>query len=509
MANGISIPTPQVTTLGQAISGGSQEAQKLATVLQNLRTAQAREPLIKAQTTLAQAQATGIPAKSALNAATARKTLQDIDMVNKVGNAQTPPLMRAYNLFLFNKGKFGENDRRTIASKNTYDTMSGAITSGINYKNAIAAGLPLKYQPPDIREAGFRSALARGGVLPTPSGITLPGQQQQAPQQQVPQQQGQAADPFVAAQSTKYSPTVVRNAVLGTGDTPQHAPELAQPEDSTSDPSQPNRLVHPAPQSGDINAQQRAILGQFSPAGKAQQQQSGKDVQTYVTGLGDASEKANDTLSTLRQFDAAYKQIKGSNRGPVGGLIKLAGTPLNAQAQVALKNGNQVVLNNLGILKGTGSRISQKLIGIMEKGNPNVQLSPDAEKEIVEQLSAQFQGNIHKSRLANTILAGYPSLRNEPQLLQEIVTKAAHDASPVDEQGKIHPEMFDEWANYAHPQAIEAIRSGQDWLPEDVKDTGKTIRQFRDVATAKNIPILSLIKRFRGARQRQRAGGAK
>lgn len=482
MANGISIPVPQVTTLGQAISGGLQQAQNIAKTKQDLQSARAQLPLIQAQTALTQAQAGAIPATAALQQANAKKILQDIDMINTVGNAQTPPLMRAYNMFLSYQKQYGDNDPRTIAAKNNYDQMAQSVQSSINFKNAIASVQPIRVQPQDIREVGYRGALQRGGILQTPAGVRMPAVQ---PSQIQP------------TQSTKYAPTNVRNAVNGINT--QNPPQIAP----TNVVNQPNRLIHSAPQSGDINAQQQALLGQYSPAGIAQQKQAGTDVQTYLNGLGDASDKASDTLNTLRQFDAAYQQaIKGANVGPVGGLIKLAGMPLTSAAQIALKNGNQVVLNNLGVLKGTGSRISQKLISIMEKGNPNIQLSPDAEKEIVNQLSAQFQGNIYKSRLANTILNSYPSIRGEPQLLQEIVTKAAQDAAPVDEQGTIHSEMFDEWANYATPQAIEAIRSGKDWLPEDIRNTGKTLKQFRDVANAENIPILTLIKRFRAAMQK-------
>ena len=36
----LSIPTPQVTTLGDAISGGLKQGTDLATALQNIRTAQ-------------------------------------------------------------------------------------------------------------------------------------------------------------------------------------------------------------------------------------------------------------------------------------------------------------------------------------------------------------------------------------------------------------------------------------------------------------------------------------
>ena len=55
MANGISIPVPQVTTLGQAISGGLQQAQNIAKTKQDLQTARAQLPLIQAQTEAAQA----------------------------------------------------------------------------------------------------------------------------------------------------------------------------------------------------------------------------------------------------------------------------------------------------------------------------------------------------------------------------------------------------------------------------------------------------------------------
>jgi len=511
----LSIPTPQVTTLGDAISGGLKQGTDLATALQNIRTAQSKIPLTKAQTALAQAQAAGIPSKSALNFATAQKTLQDINMVNKVGNPQMPPLMRAYNLYLYNKDNLGENNPRTVAALKTYNTMSDAITSSTKYKGAVTSYLPIKLQPPTIRETGYRGAMQQGGVLQTPPGVTMPGGQPQPQQpQQMPQQQPQqvpSAPQFAQPQSTKHHvPAIVRNAVLGTGDTPQNTPEIAEPDESTLNPDQPNRLVHPAPQSGDINAQQKAILGELSPAGVAQQTAAGKDTQAILTNASDTAKQANDELTNLRAFHSAYQNIKGYNRGPGGGLIKVPGSlPLDANAQAALKNGNQLVLKNISLFKGTGTRLNEMIFKSMKEGNLNILMSPESEKMIYDQMNAHAHGNIIKSRLLNTLFNAYPSLRKKPQVLNDIATRAAEDYDPVDEQGKVHPEMFDEWPNYASPAAVDAIMNGKDWLPEDVSGTGKSVKQFRDVARAKDIPVGILIKRYRALQQRQKAGGIK
>jgi hypothetical protein len=538
----ITIPTlPPARTLPDVLALRAQQSQDIASKQAAARLAQAQASAVPSKIALQQAQAAGVPAKTALNLATARKTLQDIDMTNQVGNPQTPPLMRAYSLYRYNAKTFGEEAPQTIAAKNAYEQMNSQNESTIRYKNTISNTLPFSKLPVDLQDALGRGFSARGGILPSPGGTGagttaapgIPGQQQPPQQGIQPAQQpiagaapGLVTSPeqFVQqmrnmvtslppeqqpVQSTKIMPTPVRNAVLGTGETPQNQAQIAPPEESTADPQQPNRLIHPAPASGQINAQQQNLLAQYSPAGIAQQKVAGADVQKFTDTLGETADKANDTLNQLRQFDTAYKQIRGASKGPVGGLIKLSGTPLNPQAQTALKNGNQLVLQNMGILKGTGSRLNQTIIKIMQQGNPNIQLSPEAEKAIVAQLNAQFQAQIHKSRLANTILHSNPWMRDEPQLLQEVVTKAAQDAAPVDEQGNIHPEMFDEWPNYAHPRMIEAVRNGQDALPEDISGTGKTLKQFRDVATAKNIPILTLVKRFRAAQQRQRTGGAR
>jgi hypothetical protein len=522
----VNIPTlPPARTLPDILALRAAQSQDIASKQAQAQLAQAQAAGVPSQIALRQAQAAGVPAKTALNAAQARKTIQDINMINQVGNAQTPPLMRAYNLYQYNRKAFGDDDTRTVASKNNYEQMNSQNEATIRYKNTISNTLPFSKLPADLQDALGRGFSARGGILPSPGGTGagttaapgIPGQQPIAgadsglvtsPQDLVQQMRNMVTSlppEQQPVQSTKIVPTPVRNAVLGTGETPQNQAQIAPPNETTADPQHPNRLIHPAPASGQINAQQQNLLAQYSPAGIAQQKAAGADVQKITDTLGDTADKANDTLNQLRQFDTAYKQIRAASKGPVGGLIKLSGTPLNQQAQIALKNGNQLVLQNMGILKGTGSRLNQTIIKIMEKGNPNIQLSPEAEKTIVGQLNAQFQAQIHKSRLANTLLHSNPWMRDEPQLLQEIVTKAAQDAAPVDEQGNVHTEMFDEWPNYAHPRMVEAIRNGQDVLPEDISGTGKTLKQFRDVATAMNIPILTLIKRYRAAQLKKQA----
>ena len=103
MANGISIPVPQVTTLGQALGGGMQQAQNLATTLQNLRTAQAKIPLMQAQLPLLQAQtklaqqraaqlAEGIPGRFAPGGAGLEQGIQML--IDKYG-IDSPQVKRA------------------------------------------------------------------------------------------------------------------------------------------------------------------------------------------------------------------------------------------------------------------------------------------------------------------------------------------------------------------------------------------------------------------------------
>lgn len=152
MANGISIPVPQVTTLGQAISGGLQQAQNIEKTKQALQTARAQLPLIQAETQLKQAQAQA-------------QTQQALGGQQfKPGTLGAVTTARLYAKHM--KDTFGANSPQYLNALQDLDLTKHQVEATIQREEALTSFLPLRGLTTAGRSA-VEEANTRAGFSPT------------------------------------------------------------------------------------------------------------------------------------------------------------------------------------------------------------------------------------------------------------------------------------------------------------------------------------------------------
>lgn len=217
-------------------------------------------------------------------------------------------------------------------------------------------------------------------------------------------------------------------------------------------------------------------------------QQWEKQKEALLKNYNDISGASNQALDQLESFHQAYKSTPDIAKGPIFGKL----SKLSPDAQAAIKNSAAMILARTQGLKGF-SRVTNRDLTMMANASPNMELSPEAEERIYNEIKLAVLRSRVEAQTANK-LATYI---NNPSIIDAVINYAGQTYDTIDENGTLHPESLSMIAKYASPRAAIAIGNGKNYLPESIKDIGIPGGEIEKMALQKGIPLGIAIQRIR------------
>ncbi|MFA5030679.1 MAG: hypothetical protein WC495_03760 [Patescibacteria group bacterium] len=383
-----------------------------------------------------------------------------------------PPLDQAAMLYLNSSQRLGEDHPTTSTFKQNYLAMLKHQQTLTDYQSVLAGAKDFSVLP----EAWRNAVLQSGGASPSlGQGIPLGGGQAPstaAINDQTSTNQGQVVGDVNGLPMTKKELDKYNQISSGQGGQSVQGIQGGQQNIS------PNNL----------QGAHAIFQKEYSPEAKiSQETQKAQQVEqskTNIKGMNElllgkegnggymgAAISASNTLNSLNQFKKAYDESLA--KGAIGGLIF---GKLDPSAQVAIKNGSQLIMNNMQALKGVTNRWNISEFKTLAAGNPDVKLDPKAVQEIYSEMSTA----LHVLHVQGALAYSASKLTSNPVDIQKLIGYAMEKYNPVDENGNIQLSYLDKMSRLVNPTAMNAITNGKDYDPiigeyseEDLKHTAK------------------------------------
>jgi hypothetical protein len=285
-----------------------------------------------------------------------------------------------------------------------------------------------------------------GGTV-SPAGTTPPGSVTPAPAVSAPPistQPGPAAAAPSVGPAAAPAPAIAPTVVPAPGSI---APASVQPQDETL------KTTAPAPQP----SAQGVKITSSAGVEKSYEKQMGT---SFGKAMDNATNAANAAFSAIGDIDTftrmAAKMPLGT--GPWAGIT----APYSAAGNQAIKSQNRLVMAMTGMIKM--SRLTNKILGMLQNANLNVHMFPSAWKALAPQLkmaalsTIEYQKFLHASSLVGIRNIG---------LAQSIWSKFQQENPPIDvDSGKILPENLTKWHHYLSPIALKGELERQVDVPQ-------------------------------------------
>jgi hypothetical protein len=377
--------------------------------------------------------------------------------ISKNSMSGLPPLDQATMAYVNSAKNLGEDHPVTQDLKTNYEAMLKHQQVLSAYQDVLAGAKDFSILPENWRNA----VLQAGGSAPSiGQGIPLGGTGRISPNQALAAvgtstNQGPVVGNVNGVPMTK-SQMDAFNQVAPGQTIPQNAHAIFQKEYS------------PEAKIGQAVSEETQKETQKENIKNTNELLLGKDGNGGYLGAGVS---AIATLNSLNQFKKAYDSSIA--KGAIGGLIF---GKLDPQAQIAIKNASQLVMNNMQSLKGVTNRWNINEFKVLASGNPDIKLDPKAVEEIHSELTTALTVIQEQSKLAYAL----SKLTSNPADIQKIISYATQKYNPVDSNGNIQLNLASKIGNLSSPEAVRAITSGKDYDPrigeysdEDLKHTAK------------------------------------
>jgi len=185
-----------------------------------------------------------------------------------------------------------------------------------------------------------------------------------------------------------------------------------------------------------------------------------KGINEAVEDYASKSKAAAESLPKLRALSSSLSKLPDSlaNSWVPEAVKKWSNNP---DLMVALKNGANLITGQLRTL--FPGRVLVNEMELMKQGTPSPQMPSKAAKEVIQQIELAF-GAQHVQNQISQKLKDMVKDRGE---LDSIMAMAAKNIQPIDDYGT-HPERVSLWLKYATPEALNAIRTGINYIPPGI-----------------------------------------
>lgn len=191
--------------------------------------------------------------------------------------------------------------------------------------------------------------------------------------------------------------------------------------------------------------------------GEAQATIQAKELNDIYKGNSTVATSAESALNNLNQMEDAYN--KAILKGPIFGKASF----LDPNAQVAMKNAANLLVQQLGTMRGLG-RLNLVEVQNAAQGLPSMKLSPEASKRVFDELRIGLQMVKEKEGLTNSI----SQYTNDPNVIRSVSNYISQTFNPIDSSGNIDESQLGNWRKFVDQDLVNNVAAGKVYLTPDM-----------------------------------------
>ena len=184
-----------------------------------------------------------------------------------------------------------------------------------------------------------------------------------------------------------------------------------------------------------------------------------KSTEGYLAG----ERGATNSLQYLNELERSIKKLPNIATAPYipERMKKMLGS---ADMQVAIKSATGLMLGQLkSTFGGLGQMRLMEMVKLMES-LPNANMGTEAALKVIGQVRNVLEIARAKGSMATQI--NYLTKNNVES--EGLMNMAERVCSPVDSEGNIHLITLKYWKEYAKPEALNALRKGELYIPDNI-----------------------------------------
>lgn len=242
----------------------------------------------------------------------------------------------------------------------------------------------------------------------------------------------------------------------------QQLPQQAHPQLSNDEQNKRDMLAI-----ADIQAMKRGVQLPSMEAENAGEREravlNARALEKSAEGYLAAEKGATNSLQYLNELERSIKKLPNIATAPYipEQMKKMLGS---TDMQVAIKSATGLMLGQLkSTFGGLGQMRLMEMIKLME-ALPNSNMGTEAAIKVIGQVRNVLE--ISRAKGGMTTQLNYLTKDNVER--EGLMNMAERVCNPVDSEGRIHPEATKYWKEYAKPEALNALRRGELYIPDKI-----------------------------------------